>query len=168
MAQRERAADPVRERVVQAEVRGDAPALEAREVPGVPQRPAAVELVTRDGPDRPAELGPAAGGRDLGAVEVVIEAEVGVLDGERSVEPAGHLDDPLAKGRHLLGEMADEIPPLVVAEAVGRGAGVGDDDHADVHVPGGRLRREHVRVDAAQPAHVGSSGGETSSAPGEG
>ena len=144
------AGDAVDERVVRLGDQREAAVVEPLDEPQLPQRLRAVELLRVDARGQRAQLLLAAGARERGVAQVVLEVEARVVDPQR---PAG-LE---RRHRELLPVARDEVQPAadVVGEVrEGRRRALEDHHGADVHVRVRPFLGEEGRVHRGEPIAV--------------
>ena len=133
-------------------------ALEPLDHVHLPQRSVGVELAAHHAGDEGVELGLAAGRRQAGPAQVVVEVEVGIVDPHRVVQSEGHPQGPLAQRgdqvEALLNHPADlRVPGRRREERAGALRRVEHERHADVHRCRGRLEREEGGVHPDECLH---------------
>ena len=131
----------------------DVAVLETLDDPQLPQRAAAVERAPGDLGRQLGELVEAAGSRQRGPPDVVVEIEVGILDPHRVMQAERDLDHAPAERLEARESVGDELPHRLDREAAGNVGGVEDHRRHDVHVRRRGFEREEGGVETGQPLH---------------
>ena len=129
----------------------DLPVLEPLDDPHLPQWPVAVELAADDVGREVAQFAHAAGCREGGAPQVVVDVELGVVHPDRVAEAHRDLDEAALENRGQRDPVADQLADPPERVPAGHGGGVEDRCHGHVHVQGRRLHVEETRIEPGQP-----------------
>jgi hypothetical protein len=147
-----RGGDAVDHAVVGLGEQRPAPAVQALDHPQLPQRLVPVEVLGEDATGHLAQLLLAARRGERGVAQMVVEAEVGIVDPHGRPRAEGHEADLLPVPRdeaELAGDHRAEI-------LKGRRRPLEDAHAADVHRRGVVLHVQERRVDRAHPFHSSS------------
>ena len=126
-----------------------APVLEPFDEPGLPQRPAAVELLAHQAGHQVPEGLIVARRRERGVTEVVVEVEVGVVDPHRASELERDRRDPLPVARDAVQLRRQQLAQL----SRGRLRPFEDREPRDVHVGDPVLEVEELGIEHAETLH---------------
>jgi hypothetical protein len=147
-----RRGDAVDHAVMDLRQQRPASVAQALDGPQLPQRLVAVEALREDATGHLAQLLLGPGLRDGGVAEVVVEAEVGIVDPRGRADPERNVADLLPVARHQL-ELARDHRAQILKR---RRRPLEDADGADVHRRGGVLHVQEGRVDRTHPLHATS------------
>src|SRR5690606_26569059 len=150
--------------VVNFQVEGEAPGGQAVDVVqaldhiGFPGWAIEVQLPAVETGQEDAELAPVAGLGQGQVADVKLQVEVFILDPVGAVQVEGNLDQLAAKHRRFVDTLFEAVQDVLEADdAVGGGAGVVDQNRADMKGRRGRFVIDEYRVHLGELFHLGTN-----------